>query len=637
MGLELRLTSWQNHREIILRTSRPVTIIAGPNASGKTALLDGVEFVFLGTGKLRGITTKRDLADLSIHDDAKETGVDLSIPAISFDLTRAMGRDANQAVVVNGTGYKVTKADAKIREKLGIEPERVRAALEADHVLTGDESRRRWIFFKATGTSATLAELLEPLKEAGLSHEDARKIADEVLKDGFPAGRTIAEAKRVAAGRTSKTAEAETPSPLFVPPWAEDGQTMNLSEVTVEELGDREGKLESAISAADKIEGFDRGRLEAELSAAKGRRSALFAERDRAQTVPEEHETAAARFEEASLALETLDGEIGNVRGKVARYKAEADLIVKGKVDKPERCPVIAGGPECPMSKTKLTAHRKGLDRRLDELTRLLENEESALPGLEERRGQAVVTKGEAETDVDDKRQREERLEELGGEIEGAETKVTTAETAVRDATEPDGEATASAATLRERLENLREVTEAKRRYDSAAEAAQAAAGTRRDADTERTAWDRAAKLLAPDGLPSRLFAARASELQSYADELPLEAPIRLTAAAELEAKVGGRWRRRAQLSESWRIRLSIVASHTLARAARFPLLIVDKFDHLDPVGRVTALNSLRGVAPHYPGGVLILSTLNRPDPQPTGLPDVETFVFGEDGLERIG
>ena len=636
MGLELRLTSWQNHREIILRTSRPVTIIAGPNASGKTALLDGVEFVFLGTGKLRGITTKRELADLSIHDDAKETGVDLRIPAINFDLTRAMGRDASQAVVINGTGYKVSKADAKIREKLGIEPERVRAALEADHVLTGDESRRRWIFFKATGTSATLAELLEPLKEAGLSHEDARRVADEVLKDGFPAGRTIAEAARVAAGRSSKAAETEAPDPTFVPSWG-GGAPINLAGLTVEELTDREGKLESAISAADKLEGFDRGRLEAELSAAKGRRSALFAERDRARNTTGVLEDAEKSFAEASLALEMLDEEIGKVRGKVAKYKAEADLIVKGKVDKPERCPVIAGGPECPMSKTKLTAHRKTLHRRLDELTRLLTNEESALPGLEERRGQAVVTKGEAETEVDDKRQREERLEELVGEIETAEEKVMAAAAKVRDATEPDGEATASAATLRERVDNLRQVMDAKRRYDSAAEVAQAAAGTRRNADTKRTAWDRAAKLLAPDGLPSRLFAARASELQGYIDELGLVPAVRLTAAAELEAMIGGRWRRRAQLSESWRIRLSIAASHALARAAHFPLLIVDRFDHFDPAGRVNVLEGLRRVAPHYPGGVLVLSTLNRPDPQPTGLPDVETFVFGEDGLERIG
>lgn len=637
MGLELRLTAWQNHEFVELLTRRPVSIVAGPNASGKTALVDGVEFVFLGTGKLRGIATKTDLAALSIHDDYTSTTVDLRIPEIGFELCRGMEPGGSQDVTVGGIAYKVTKADAKIREKLGIEPERVRAALDADHVLSGDEAKRRWIFFKATGTSATLAELLDPLKEAGLDHDNARKIADEILADGFPAGLAIAKAKRLTAGQKSQSATATTPEAVFSPSWAPEGEGIRLDEIALDELLEREKKLESDVSAADVSAGVDRGRLEAELSSAKGQRSKLFAERERAQNAPESDETADATLAEATLALKTLEIEIGNIRPKLTRMQAEKDAIISGKVEKPERCPAIAGAPECPMSKTKLAAHRKTLDVRVSELSTLIANERTSLKRLEGRRSEAQTAKDAALSDVDDKTARENRLEELIDEIETAEAKVTAADAKVREAAEPEGDVAALAESIRERLENLRQVLGAKRRYDAAAEAAHAAAGTRRDAETERAVWDRVVKLLAPDGLPSRLFAARAAELQAYIDEIGLSCPVRLTPSAELEAEIGGRWRKRAQLSESWRIRIAIAASHALARAAGFPILLVDRFDHFDPEGRVNVLEGLRRVAPLYPGGVLVLSTLSRPDPKPTGLSDVETFIFGDDGLSSIG
>ncbi len=112
---------------------------------------------------------------------------------------------------------------------------------------------------------------------------------------------------------------------------------------------------------------------------------------------------------------------------------------------------------------------------------------------------------------------------------------------------------------------------------------------------------------------------------------------MRLRPDAALEMKVGDRWRVRAQLSESLRLRLSLAASHAVARASGAPLLIVDRFDHFDPVGRANVLDGLRRVAKFYAGGVLVLATLQRSDPQPTPFEDVATLILEGDRVRSIG
>lgn len=641
MALEIRLTGWQNHKEVSLATRKPVAIVAGPNACGKTGLLNAVEFAFLGTGKLRGIDTKKALAELSIHDDATTAEVLVRIPGTSLEIHRTMNRDAKQTVSIRGASFDVTRGDAKIRELLGIEPERVRAALESEHALTGDEDRRRWIFFKATGAVATLGEIMAPLKETGLAEETCSRLAREVLAEGFLQAAKTAATERAAAGRRRDEAAGFELDPLFAPPWRTGEKAdfyIDLREASLEVLSDRREELETAISAAEVAEAEDRGRLGAELSAAKARRSALFAERDRAQDYPESYSVVEATLAEARTALEVLEEELRSARARLAAFRLEIRGASEGKLEAPELCPVIPGRPSCPMTKTKLEAFRKGLAKRRSELMRAIAGEEEAIASLKERRAQALAGRDSAEADLEDKQAREKRLEEIAGKLETAEANVAAAIERYQSASgEHPVTKGPDAAELRGRLENLRTLIAVKQSYEKTRAVLASTAEVRTKAAAEREAWDRAAKLLAPDGLPCRLFAARAGELQGYVDELKLESPIRLTAAAELEAEIGNRWRRWAQLSETWRLRLSLVASHALARAAGFPFLIVDRFDHFDPAGRVNILQSLRRVAKHYPGGVLILSTLGRPDPQPTGLPDVETFVLGSLGLRAIG
>lgn len=638
MLLRLRLENWQLYEELDLITEKPITILTGANASGKTALRDAVEFNLVGTGLLRGIKTKRDLALLSIRDEAKRTGVALTIPGTEIEFIRTMDRGADQSLVIGTRDFKVSKGDPIIQQRLGLTAERIRAALEADHALGGDDKARRTLLVAAAGAEATHEAVVIALQKTGLSNEEVDQLATLAIEDGFPDAQKNAEGKRADQTRVIRASGPEAPNPAYTPAWTQT--VVDLSEITLATLRKREADLQTRVGEAEHADGVDAGRLEAARDAAKATHAQLMDEGNALLDLIESNPKLEVLIEKATEAR-TNAGAKERLRaghGERARdLGAQARILEDVELEKPDPCPAIPGSPKCPMTKPKLEAHREKMQSRKASICDDLAGAEDAQrlakiasDAAEREAREAEETRAAAQTRAD-------RMEDLKAELDAAETAIVGAEAALTKAAEaPEEEENSSPSFYRTRLEHCRTIIEAKQSFDRQTEQAAAGATTRATAEKIRTGWDNAAKELAPDGIPTRLFADRMPRLQLFADELEL-ARIRITPDAAFEAEVEGRWRSRAQLSESWQLRLSIVASHVLARAAGFPILIVDRFDHLDPAGRSSALQGLRRVAPHYPGGVLVLATLGKAEPTPTGLEDVETIWLHDGGAERIG
>ncbi len=631
MPLQLRLRAWQAHADVSFQTQRPVALIAGANASGKTAILDGVELALLGTGKLRGVKTKGELALKSIRDDAAETEVIIGWPGATIE--RTMDRAADQAVTVNGTTYKVTRGDAKIRDALGLEPEQLRAALEADQLLAGDENARRRTLFQASGAAGGTDRLAVELEQTGLPGEDIGRLVDLATADGFKEAQKYSEGQRAARASRLREPVIEAPEARYNAEWA--GREIRLDQINLEDLGSRERELEELLKTVTKQVGVDRGTLAARLQQAKDLHTGLIEEgAELSRQVPEDVDairaSAQAKRQEANAVGEDLRGQAAQIE----TLREQARFLETLEIGKPDVCPAIPGAPKCPMSKAKLDAHRKKLAEGREEILLNLESAEEQRANTEvhhielESKAKASETALERADDI------AERLEQIKVDLDDAEGAVANAKTALNV---PEAEPSADReAELESRLDNLRQLTSAKRTFETQHIRAEADVEQRRKKEAERTAWDAAAKLLGPSGLPSQLFGNQIPMLQDFIDEFGI-AEIRVTPDVALEAKVDGRWRSRTQLSESWRLRLSMAASHMVARTAGFPLLILDRFDHLDGAGRQAGLAAARRVAPHYLAGVLILATLQLEKPTALGLPDVETFWLHDGGLERIG
>ena len=543
-----------------------------------------------------------------------------------------MDRSADQAVTVNGTTYKVSRGDAKIRQALRLEPEQLRAALEADHLLEGDENVRRRILFQASGAEGGGDQLAVELEQTGLPGEDIGRLVELTTNEGFKEAQKYSEGQRAARASRLREPVFDAPEPRFQAEWA--GREIRLDAINLEDLGSRERELEELLKEATKRVGVDRGTLEERLQQAELAHETLVDEgAELSERAVEDLEplraAATAKRKEADAvgtALRTLNEQIRTL-GEQARFLESLEI------DKPDVCPAIPGSPKCPMTKTKLDAHRKKLAEGGEEIRRNLESAEEQRANAEVHHLELESRAKASELGLNAAEEIADRIAEIHVELDEAEKATTKAQEALAGpAAEPSQDREAE---LEGRLANLRQLTSAKRTFETRHIQAQADATERAKKEGERTAWDAAAKLLGPSGLPSRLFGNQIPMLQGFIDEFGI-AEIRVTPEVALEARVDGRWRTRTQLSESWKLRLSMAASHMVARTAGFPLLILDRFDHLDPAGRLAVLAGARRVAPHYLAGVLILATLQRDRPEPTGLPDVETHWLRDGGLELI-
>lgn len=404
--------------------------------------------------------------------------------------------------------------------------------------------------------------------------------------------------------------------------------------MSMKDLQAREREIEQKVSEAERAEGRERGRCEAELATARSSLAGFVSERELLTRRQMELNGAAEVHASVVQRNDEADADVSRMRQEKEGYEKQRYAIERKEIQKPKRCPAIPGEPVCPMTPSKLRAHRSAMADKIAHIEERLTEIGGALATAEARQREVYDELIESAKKRTELHETNERLAELPAKIEDAEALVSACERALENAIEPEGE---DLPTLRLRLENVREVIVRKREYESKLESYQAIGERRSVAERERKLWDEVAKLLKPDGLPARLFAARAQELQRYIDELGIEPAIRLTPAATLEAEIGGRWRVWSQCSESWRLRLSIAATHAVARAAGLPFLLVDRFDHLDPIGKSILLGGLRRVAPHYPAGVLVLATLQRDKPQPTGFSDVETMILESEGVRSIG
>lgn len=648
MRLRLRLENWQLFEALELETRYPVTIVTGANAAGKTALRDSFEFILAGTGVLRGIKTKQALAFESIRDGASATSCFLQFgQGLASDLFygREMGRDGAQKVRIGRDVYTVSKGDERIREFLKVEPDRIRAALEADHVLAGDEKARRALIVAVSGAEATRQEVLEALMRTGLPADEIERLANRAMKDGFDAAKAVAETERTNRTRIIRREAAEPPKRNFQPSWAT--QPIDLEENALETLRKREADLDERISEADRADGADRGRLEQALEDAQTlERRLLDARAAFAKEIEAEPEeiarvlaarlaSAQAEADEKARVVVEADDRVEAAGTALEGLREDIAACGSGAPTRPEICPAIAGRPPCGMTDAKLRAHAKKLAGREAEIRGRITLAETEFATARAAREVARSEEQTAAVALRAVRNAEEAATRNAGELVLARKAVENAEAALADAPEAKAEAPRGDF-FRTRLERCRALIRVKEGYEEGKAKAEAAAHERAKAETERTSWDTAAKIFAPDGLATEVLAKRTPALQAFLDELDI-AQIRITTAGEFETFHSGRWRGRRTLSESWQLRLSVAASHVIGRASGFPVLVVDRFDHLDGAGRIDVLRGLLRVAKFYHGGVLVLATLGKKEPTPAGVEGVETIWLRDGETERIG
>lgn len=653
MGMQLLLKNWMCHENVELEFESPVNLVVSQNMAGKTALRDAVEFAIAGTGLLRGISTKKDLALLSIRDDEPECSVELicEVPAErrhtlkflkdKFGVERTMNRAGVQKLrVLRGDGTVETKslgdAQKMIWSALGLEWEQLRSALAAEALFVLPYAERRNLISSLAGDQGIdRNELVDLMMRRSIDQPDAEEFATFVQTTGWRPAQQTAERRRAdEKARIKGLGEKAAPDPMFRPPWRKE--PLDLRSFGVEDVEGRLKVLRDSLASQQVDTAHDRGAIE-------GRLKGLEEEQENVRREVEQLEEqgpvdVGEREKRVRLDQNTVDLAQQAQREAVDEINAlEKEAGVAHHLDqltRPDPCPVIPGGPKCPMTPAKLKAHEAALKDRDELIGHKLSAARDRVSSANERLKVDEAMLQDSRDKLAAETSRRDALTSRATRLDSIEDAIERASAELADI--PDEPAPDDGLFTRERVSQGEKTLAAKRAFDQAHEQAASydSKKTRYEADRDR--WDRVAQALKPEEVEAvfteRTLGPVRESLEKFGKKF---GGIRLTSECSVELYWEGRWRRWQQLSESGRLRIGYAVQYAFARACGFPLLVIDQIDHLDREGKWALLETLRDVSPEF-ASVLGLATLQRKSTTPAPFQSVATYVLTGGVVARV-
>lgn len=626
------LRDWMCHGALDVETRGPVTFIVGANGSGKTAIRDACEFAYLGTGKLRGIDTKKDLGQLAIRDGADACTVEVEAGTVA--VRRTMRRDGSQklwrAERDEATGAWSPFAPhplSSVSAIGGLAEDVVRAMLEPTGFLALPPQRRRELLIASTTDGESGEDVIaDALREAcGHPSNVASAEVNACARIAAASGFRAAEQHAVEMRREAKRSLAAIIVPQLVDAEC-DGVMLAANTLAQHEAALR--AVEEQLKDAMVHEGVDRELLDRDLSGARQQVAELTAELDALGDVGEAtddaHRDAVAKLGAAEAALRSADAKLVALRDRAVALEA-ALVKLREPFVKPKKCPAL---PEfsCPVTDEQFAplvkATRKSEQARLEEEFGAVTRDVEAATFARASAQDAFVTARNATDEIQAARKAEKaKLEQRSRvakalEVQRAEVTRCEEKLAAVDARRASGAERSDQ--LRARVERGRRIVEAKRSYDqNVAERALAEQHTV-IARQRVERWDQLAKALAPDGIEGQLGGGARDRFLGYLAEAEV-----LCGTAILDEGYGLSFRGKhpVQLSTSQRLAAGIAIQHALCRSVAFPMLICDAVDLFDPSQRANFLDFARSVSDSYPGGVVGLATSGRVSgPSPAGV-----------------
>jgi DNA repair exonuclease SbcCD ATPase subunit len=635
---QLSLTNWQCHRNLELDFAFPLEVFFADNMRGKSAIRDAIEFAIAGTGTLRGIATKKDLAKLSIHDDASECSVSLRLPEIAIE--RSMKRSGVQELVFAESGSetsriaggKLTETQARLWAALGITERQLRAVLDAHSLFVLAPNERRELVASVLGEVAIdEEELVSNFARRGISNKDASDVAKSILGSGWRAteqgaARRRADAKLMIEALGSPPA----PDPIFKRPGGRepiDLRTMRREDVEnrIETL--RETQLKTQVGRAE-----SRGAIEARLSKAEEEYREKVAEIESLGAAGVDVGAAEKLASEARVAEIEARAKLVEMNDAIENLVGEVETM-EGTFVAPKHCPAIPGEPLCPMTPAKLRKHEETLAKRAKETRTKLDNLARALPPIEADVARLDEEKRSAVANLEAEKDKRAMLAAATATLSALESDVERDSKALADAKE---EVESEGSFIAERISQGEAMLEAKRRFDEETERAETYEQTLADHVRDRDRWDLIATSLKPDAVEAdflvRFLDPLKQAIENFGERF---GGMRVDGEFNVEWRYDGQWRRWQQLSESGRLRVGYAVQYAFAKLSGFPFLVLDQVDHLDPKGRRILVDVLRDLAPKF-AVVRALATRNRAGKVISApFDDVGTLLLDDDGGVR--
>lgn len=654
--IALRLQDFLNHHNTEIEFGQ-LTVVAGQNNAGKSAVKDAIEMVLTGTVRTTD-RTGRDAADFiragaghfqleavvdaAGHDGTGDGGE--SRPRLTISRSKSCAGDHVLDVVEDeGRTWEgsIPQKQKVLYDVLGAEAGVIRACLHAGRLPVMKPDEQEALIFGTLGLEFTDAQVCELLQESGATEDDVQllfaghdltflakpkqeaygpEIFDETYKFAYEKRRQAKRDLGTADEEFEHASQRATALEREQPRLAKlDDEWLKRNRATLKALEDERDKLNRANGRAEALpELIERDKvriaeLEVQISEAKAWQTDYdkFMKGARASNLDRQVEVTQDDVDTKLRSIEATKHDLSSVDSAIKSFSGDTPT-----------CPLAQ--TKCPMTKdaqkellTSLRAQRTKLKKTLSGAEKDLESFKAIADHCRDlqihRPGSSV---GRLEENLGNVREDLKELESQAAEVDAAQVDE-----------------------LNARIEKGRGLLRTVENYEKA-KLELSLRKTKRDELAQHVeSWERLVKALGSGGAKLRAVEQPLQDLQIRINERLSQFASGYAVAFEtengFELKVrtpatGDEWKKR--LSTSERLRIGIALQDALAHLSGLRFLLIDNVDMLDPENRAKVGNALSQWSSDYDTVILLITAGKK-------LPAVDgrvTYWLSDGQAERI-
>lgn len=561
----ITITNFQGLRHAALALSEPLLLVSGANGAGKSSLLDAISLAM--NASLRRVNQKKDAGQL-VTEGAKGCSIEVQTTDQHFHV-------------------EITKAGKITDSAAGLEPHpALPFVLDAARFAGLDGKERRRVLFELTGASAKPEVIAQRLQERGAPADKVETIK-VMLRSGFPAAAAQAKEHASEARGAWKAVTGEAYGSQKAEGWAPERSPVEVSQADLDTASTELATLEADLDEAQQTLGAHKANRDAE--AARAARIAELQELAALVTRREnklKNDNADLQHWKDQLAVAEAAA-AGGKQGLIhdmARTLADWQALAERSTGVKEENGLIA-----PWSTVDtLDCTRLLLDRYVQEHGPLVEAGTQADQSLARRAPEFRTYVDNLARAVENDRRDLAAAEQAAAQL---------AELQAQAASVPSAEAISTAeqviADLRQQRDRLRAKVEALRDAFSAAHQGEQLKATAAGHHRDVAEWSLIADALAPDGIPAEILACAldpVNNLLAIQSAAARWSPVQIT--QDIDVTYGGRVYGLLSESEKWRC--DALLAIAIARLSALGLVMLDRFDVLQPSARPQILGLLR-------------------------------------------
>lgn len=562
---QIDIDNFQGLRHAALSVSEPLVLVSGGNGAGKSSLLDAISIAL--TGQPSRVSLKKDMAQL-VTEGKKKGAIAIHTPDGEFGIT-----------LPSGKGVHMTDNDM------------LPFVLDASRFAALDGKARRKVLFDLTGASANPNTIGQRLIDAGALPTMVEKVKP-LLRSGFPAAADQAKSYASEARGAWKALTGENYGSEKAEGWEPEAPVTGVKEDHIAEAAKTLADLEQDLVEATETLGGHRRAAEQEAKQA-GRiaeLAELAGQKPKRQAAVDQARADVSHWQkllEETRAMATSTGKREGLIHDLARALSSFEEIVDS-----------SEGYRCDKGMVTPWFNTRACDR--------------MRPAMERYRKEFGVEDEEADS-KHDPAEVAKNITKFEAIVGNLQKKVSTCEQEL-------GEAVAAAARLEElqksqttalpadAIENaekaiaeLRQQRDAARaKHEALSEAFKAIAerqtviANAADYHAEVQAWVQIAEQLAPTGIPSQILGEAIGPVNELLADLSGRAGWQQASInADIDIEYAGRLYGLLSESEKWRVDALLAVA--IAKLSGIGLVLLDRFDVLEPASRPQALKLLIG------------------------------------------